>query len=518
MVADPMQREMAPRRRRMHPLAVLGLVVLGMLVGVAGLWGVVVVMQEQRAAYINPHVYVLGVDLGGLTVSQAEERLLEVADRVDAGVATLSDGETEWEAPWRDLGMTIDARSTALAAYVVGHEPADQDPRRWIRLWVGYHAVPPRLGLDVDRTRALLEELAPTLERPASPPSVALEDAEIVVTPGTAGRRLDVEASLEAVLSAAQQGRGEEPILLAFYEVPPATVDPGPLRQAVEAALAPTIDIASYDLLEDRWHNWTLGPDAMVSWLRLEGAEEAGEEPPAVVLDRAAVADTLAGLAAEMGETRGFRTAEAMDAVLAAHAAGGGAVSLAVTYAPREYTVQSGDTALTIAYRHGMPLHAFIQANPGIDLDMLRIGQVVVIPSQDVVTPHPPVPHKRIVISLEEHRLRAYENGEVVYDWLIAAGRKESPTATGVFQVLYTEESAYASLWDLTMPHFIAVYPVAPDFDNGIHALPFLSSGQRLWSGALGTDASYGCIILGVEEAETLFHWVEVGVVVVIEP
>ena len=175
MTADPMYGTMATPRRRMHPAAVLGMVILGMLVGVAGLWVLVVVTQGQRAALINPHVHVLGVDLSGLTVAEAEVRLLEAADRVDAGSAMLTDGETTWSTPWRDLGVTLDVRATALAAYAIGHEPADADPRRWIRTWLAYHPVPPRLGLDVDRTRALLEGLAPTLDRPASAPTVRLE-------------------------------------------------------------------------------------------------------------------------------------------------------------------------------------------------------------------------------------------------------------------------------------------------------------------------------------------------------
>ncbi|MFN2136546.1 MAG: hypothetical protein ACK2UK_11365 [Candidatus Promineifilaceae bacterium] len=33
----------------------------------------------------------------------------------------------------------------------------------------------------------------------------------------------------------------------------------------------------------------------------------------------------------------------------------------------------------------------------------------------------------------------------------------------------------------------------------------------------MGHPASFGCIILGIPEAETLYNWVEVGVVVVIE-
>ncbi len=44
-----------------------------------------------------------------------------------------------------------------------------------------------------------------------------------------------------------------------------------------------------------------------------------------------------------------------------------------------------------------------------------------------------------------------------------------------------------------------------------------LDSGRRLWEGLLGSPASYGCIILGLEETEALCEWAEVGVVVVVE-
>jgi hypothetical protein len=74
--------------------------------------------------------------------------------------------------------------------------------------------------------------------------------------------------------------------------------------------------------------------------------------------------------------------------------------------------------------------------------------------------------------------------------------------------------SAYASLWDLTMPNFIGIYEAWPGFFNGIHGLPTLSSGQRLWSDVLGRPASYGCIILDLAAAEWLYNWADPGVVV----
>jgi lipoprotein-anchoring transpeptidase ErfK/SrfK len=91
-----------------------------------------------------------------------------------------------------------------------------------------------------------------------------------------------------------------------------------------------------------------------------------------------------------------------------------------------------------------------------------------------------------------------------------------SPTYTGEFQILSKEEMAYASQWNLQMPHFLSVYRAGGDTYNGIHGLPFNASGQRLWW-RLGSPGSYGCIVLGIEEAETLFNWAELGVPVTIQ-
>ena len=86
-----------------------------------------------------------------------------------------------------------------------------------------------------------------------------------------------------------------------------------------------------------------------------------------------------------------------------------------------------------------------------------------------------------------------------------------------MFQVLSKEEQAYASSWDLWMPHFMGIYRTGPDFTNGFHGLPTLSSGARLWEGYLGRPVSYGCIVIGLSEAAALYEWAELGTLVVIQ-
>jgi lipoprotein-anchoring transpeptidase ErfK/SrfK len=132
--------------------------------------------------------------------------------------------------------------------------------------------------------------------------------------------------------------------------------------------------------------------------------------------------------------------------------------------------------------------------------------------------PLPIVPNKRIVISISQQRMWTYENGALRSEEIISTGIDRSPTHPGVFQVQTHEQLAYASVWDLYMPHFMGIYEGWPGFMNGIHGLPTLSNGTRMWANSLGRKASYGCIILNLQAAEDLYNWAENGVIVEIQP
>ena len=70
---------------------------------------------------------------------------------------------------------------------------------------------------------------------------------------------------------------------------------------------------------------------------------------------------------------------------------------------------------------------------------------------------------------------------------------------------------AYASTWDLDMPYWLGIYWAGP-LENGFHALPTVrNTGYTLWDGYLGQRVSFGCIILSLADAETLFNWVDIG-------
>jgi lipoprotein-anchoring transpeptidase ErfK/SrfK len=141
---------------------------------------------------------------------------------------------------------------------------------------------------------------------------------------------------------------------------------------------------------------------------------------------------------------------------------------------------------------------------------------IITIPSPDGLLPLPVVEGKRIVVSLSQQKMWAYENGAVKWEWPVSTGIASSPTAPGVFQVQTHEINAYAANWDLWMPHFIGIYRPVPtsDFMNGFHGFPTRNGSTLLWTDDLGHPVTYGCLLISSDNAALLYDWAEAGVVV----
>jgi lipoprotein-anchoring transpeptidase ErfK/SrfK len=116
---------------------------------------------------------------------------------------------------------------------------------------------------------------------------------------------------------------------------------------------------------------------------------------------------------------------------------------------------------------------------------------------------------KYILVSISEQHLTAYENGQLIYSFVASTGMHNG-TRAGTFSVLDKIPNAYGSTWDIWMPDWLGIY-YSGGLENGIHALPILPGGDRLWSGFLGTPISFGCVVLGVNEALQLYNWADVG-------
>ncbi len=503
------------KRRRLFNRYTPRAVIAGGLIGMAAfgllilLTGLSVYGYYQVYELIAPGVYVGDVALGGKTTAEAAEELNRVWN-IDQGLI-VTDGERTWYADPADFGLSIDAAATAQRALNVAHgQGAIAEMSQMLDTTLNGQAVAPVVALNEETARAGLESFSSTINLPAEDASLRIEGQEVIAVPGQPGYSLDVDATLAVLTADPGAALADGYLPLVLVPIAPRITDASAAIAEAERLLAHPLDILAYDPITDKYVQLSAMPDVIATWLGVESTEDG----PTVVVDENRLSAYLDEINGTLGEGRYVDSAESAGILLEA-LQNAVSANLIVSHAPTSYTVQSGDTLTSISWDVGMPYWRIVDENPGLNADAtLNPGQVLTIPSKDDLLPLPVVIGKRIKVSISEQHLWGYENGTQVFDYVISTGIDRSPTQPGIFQVQTHDPNAYASLWDLTMPNFLGIYESWPGFMNGFHGLPTLSSGQILWANILGSPASYGCIILDLDDAEALYNWAEDGVVV----
>lgn len=501
-------------REHLMALVVVMLVLVGVVcIGWLGTQTLLLSAARRYEGRVYPNVHCAGVALAGMDEAEAADALRAPLAALQAPRLVFTDGQRQWAVSWAEAGVRYDAEATARAALAVGRD--EPDLSAGLAFWLGRYDIQPAVTIDTEAARLALRTVGMHAAVPPVEAGLALDGERLVAVPGEYGSVLDEDTTLARLIEGVTTQRASGPIEIALQPIAPRVSDVSSLLPEAERLVSARLELAAYDMLRNENLSWTPGRRTIAGWLSVASASGEG---PELAIDHEAIRATLAGLAAEIGEGRGFRLDEAVEQVAAALQAGGGMVTLYLTHPEGVYVVQPMDSLISIAVSHGLPPAVLAEANPAVIPDRLQVGQELVIPSPDVLWPHMPVANKRIVINLGRQRMQVFENGALLWDWPVSTGIPDSPTVTGTFQILEKVESAYANQWSLLMPHFLSVYQAGPDLYNGIHALPINAGGVRLWEGLLGRPASYGCIILGVQEAAMLYDWAELGVPVVIEP
>ncbi len=180
------------------------------------------------------------------------------------------------------------------------------------------------------------------------------------------------------------------------------------------------------------------------------------------------------------------------------------------------HTVQRGEYLSVIAQRYGVTTAAIAAANNLSNPSLIFAGQTLVIPGSDGSLPAPgpaPAPaggSQRILVDISDQRMYVYQDGALLWNFVVSTGSPGLDTRPGNYSVLNKIPNAYGATWNIWMPNWLGIY-WAGYLQNGIHALPILSNGGRLWDGYLGTRVSFGCVILGIADAQTLYDWAQVG-------
>jgi len=503
-----------PKRRTPLYVIVLGTVFLGFLIlmivitaGALGLYG-----YYQITERIVPGVQVFDLQLDGMTPTQAAIALhkywnLEREITVSDGIHTLAVHPS-------NLGISFDSIQTAQAAYQVGHSGEIlSDLKQILSSHQNGWQITPVVTFDEGAARAGLELLAAQISQAPKDATIRLQGSDLVAISGELGYTINLEETLSELGANPYSIMINGSAQIFLKPIPPRIDDVSAAMEEARELLEATVSIHGYNPITNEHLEWIVAREDISKWLTVI----PGEGGPQVALDDSLVSNYLLDLSESIGPERWIE-ADQYGAQLAASVRDKKPVSVRIKYNPTIYLVKPGDTLLKIGWNLGIPFWMILQANPGLDPDRVIAGSELVIPSKDDLLPLPIVSNKRIVMSISKQRLMVYEDGKQIKKYLMSTGIDRSPTQPGIFQVQTHKRNAYASVWDLYMPNFLGIYESWPGFMNGIHGLPTLSSGTRLWANILGQPASYGCIILDLDNAKWLYNWAEEGVVVEIRP
>ncbi len=137
--------------------------------------------------------------------------------------------------------------------------------------------------------------------------------------------------------------------------------------------------------------------------------------------------------------------------------------------------------------------------------------------------------YRRVLVSLSQQKLWAYDGNKLVVTSLVTTGNRALPTPTGVYHIMAKlHPFTFHSPWPKSSPFYYAPSKVAYAMlfrDGGyfIHDAPWRSAFGPGTNSQIGTPGSnytgtHGCINVPPNIAQQLFSWTSLGTVVQVVP
>lgn len=120
---------------------------------------------------------------------------------------------------------------------------------------------------------------------------------------------------------------------------------------------------------------------------------------------------------------------------------------------------------------------------------------------------------KEIVIDLKKQELYQQLNGITIRTHTVSTGKPSMATPRGTYVIGNKALRAWSRTYGLWMPYWLGLKGTR----MGIHELPEWPNGYKEGANHLGKPVSHGCIRLGIQAAEIVYTWAEVGTPVIVK-
>ncbi len=256
--------------------------------------------QLLFAGRIFPGVTVGGVDLSGLSPSDAALKLNQALSFPVNGKIVFRDGGDAWVASPMELGMVFDASSSAQAAYQLGrHGNPFSALLDQLQSRQGGVDVAPVIIFDQRLAYAYVNGLAAGINRQAIEASLKIEGTNVLAQAGQVGRLVDVDATL-VFLSAQLQAFRDVEVPLVIVETQPRIIDVSAQANVAQQILSAPLQVYLPNAAQGDPGPWLFEPAIVAGMLTVKRVDNGGQAQIQVGLESGAFAKLLIPIAGQV--------------------------------------------------------------------------------------------------------------------------------------------------------------------------------------------------------------------------
>ena len=249
--------------------------------------------QLVYAGRIFPGVSVAGVDLSGMTPSDAAVKLNEALAFSTTGKILFRDGEKAWVASPAELGMVFDPSSSAGTAYELGRSGGLFGALSGqIRAGGAGVSVPPVIVFDQRIAYHYLSQISGQINQPLTEASLKIEGTNVVTQPGQVGRELKIDATL-VYLAAQLQTFSDGEVPLVVQEIQPQLLDVSAQAEAARQILSQPLTLAIPNAAAGDAGPFIYNPEVLSTLVVAQRVQEGDQQVIKVLLNPRGLKDLL---------------------------------------------------------------------------------------------------------------------------------------------------------------------------------------------------------------------------------
>ena len=249
--------------------------------------------QLVYAGRIFPGVSVAGVDLSGMSPSDAAVRLNQALSFSTTGKILFRDGEKAWVAAPAELGMVFDPSTSAVTAYKLGRSGGLFGALSGqIRAGGAGVSVPPVIVFDERVAHHYLTQISTQVNQPLMEASLKLEGTNVVTQPGQVGRELKIDATMVYLAGQLQTFRdGEVPLVV--QELQPQLLDVSAQADTARQILSQPLTLTVPNATGVDSGPYVYNPEVIATLIVAQRVQNGDQQAVQVVLNPRGLRDLL---------------------------------------------------------------------------------------------------------------------------------------------------------------------------------------------------------------------------------